>query len=104
VWKKAGIVVTTSLAAVLAAAPLAHASPAPEGGDDASQVITGDDAPQEGLLNLGDLNLLNGVNVCPDVSLGLGIGNVLGILGSGTANPSVADAPITCETTATDEK
>ncbi|TWF75896.1 hypothetical protein FHX44_111781 [Pseudonocardia hierapolitana] len=102
-WKKAGIVVSASLAAVLALAPMAHAGPSPEGedrGDDAEQVITGDDAPQDGLVNLGDLNLLNGVNVCPDVTAVLGLGNVLGILGSGSSDPNVADAPITCETTA----
>lgn len=96
-WKKAGIVVTASLAAVLALAPLAHASPSPEGGE---QVITGDDAPQDGLINVGDLNLLNGVNICPDVTAVVGIGNLLGILGSGSSDPDVADAPISCETTA----
>lgn len=102
-WKKAGIVVSASLAAVLALAPLAHAGPSPEGedhGEDAEQVITGDDAPQDGLINLGDLNLLNGVNVCPDVTAVLGLGNLLGILGTGSSDPNVADAPISCETTA----
>ena len=100
-WKKAGIVASASLAAMLALAPLAHASPAGEdGGDGAEQVITGDDAPQDGLINLGDVNLLNGVNICPDVTAVLGLGNVLGILGAGSSDPSAADAPITCETTA----
>jgi hypothetical protein len=103
VWKKAGIVVSASLAAVLALAPLAHASPSPEGedrGDDAAQVITGDDAPQDGLVNLGDLNLLNGLNVCPDITAVVGLGNLLGILGSGSSDPSAGDAPISCEATA----
>jgi hypothetical protein len=101
VWKKAGIVVSASLAAVLALAPMANASPSGKHkGDGAEQVITGDDAPQKGLVNLGDLNLLNGVNICPDVTAVLGLGNVLGILGSGSSDPSAADAPITCETTA----
>jgi hypothetical protein len=100
VWKKAGIVVSASLAAVLALAPVANASESPEGDEDSEQVITGDDAPQDGLVNLGDLNLLNGVNVCPDVTAVLGLGNVLGILGSGSSDPNVADAPITCETSA----
>lgn len=99
-WKKAGIVVSASLAAVLALAPVANASESPEGDEDSEQVITGDDAPQDGLVNLGDLNLLNGVNVCPDVTAVLGLGNVLGILGSGSSDPNVADAPITCETSA----
>ncbi len=100
-WKKAGIVVSARLAAVLALAPLAHASPEGKGkGHDAEQVITGDDAPQDGLINVGDLNLLNGVNICPDVTAVVGIGNLLGILGSGSSDPNVADAPITCETTA----
>jgi hypothetical protein len=101
VWKKAGIVASASLAAMLALAPIAHASPTGEDrGDDAEQVISGDDAPQDGLLNLGDVNLLNGVNICPDVTAVLGLGNVLGILGAGSSDPSAADAPITCETSA----
>lgn len=103
-WKKAGIVVAASFAATLALGPLAHAAPSPEGdesADAAEQVITGDDAPQEGLVNVGDLNLLNGVNVCPDVTALVGLGNVLGILGIGAVDQQAADAPITCETTAT---
>jgi hypothetical protein len=101
VWKKAGIVASASLAAMLALAPIANASPTGEDrGDDAEQVISGDDAPQDGLLNLGDVNLLNGVNICPDVTAVLGLGNVLGILGAGSSDPSAADAPITCETSA----
>ena len=86
---------------MLALAPIAQASPTGEDrGDDAEQVISGDDAPQDGLLNLGDVNLLNGVNICPDVTAVLGLGNVLGILGAGSSDPSAADAPITCETSA----
>ncbi|TQM09616.1 hypothetical protein FB558_5376 [Pseudonocardia kunmingensis] len=107
VWKKAGIVVAASFAAVLALGPVAYADTPPEGvdrADDAEQVITGDDAPQDGLLNLGDLNLLNGVNVCPDVTAAVGLGNVLGILGAGSSDPSAADAPLSCETSATREK
>jgi len=100
VWKKAGIVVSASLAAVLALAPFANASESPEGDEDSEQVITGDDAPQDGLLNLGDLNVLNGLNVCPDVTATLGLGNVLGILGTGSSDPQVGDAPIKCEATA----
>jgi hypothetical protein len=100
VWKKTGIVVSASLAAVLALAPVAQASESPEGGEDAEQVITGDDAPQDGLVNLGDLNLLNGLNVCPDVTAVIGLGNLLGILGTGSSDPNVADAPIKCEATA----
>jgi hypothetical protein len=107
VWQKAGIVVTASLAALLALAPLAHAEPSPEGDDgkdDAEQTITGDDPPQEGLINLGDLKLLNGVNICPDVTAVVAVGNLLGILGSGTTNVTVADAPITCETTVIEKR
>ena len=99
-WKKAGIVVSASLAAVLALAPVANASESPEGGEDAEQVITGDDAPQDGLINVGDLNLLNGVNVCPDVTAVVGLGNLLGILGTGSVAQDVGDAPIKCETKA----
>jgi hypothetical protein len=107
VWQKAGIVVTASLAALLALAPLAHAEPSPEGDDgkdDAEQAITGDDPPQDGLINLGDLKLLNGVNICPDVTAVVAVGNLLGILGSGTTNVTVADAPITCETTVIEKR
>ena len=99
-WKKAGIVVAASFAATLALGPLADADTPPEGGDDAEQVISGDDAPQDGLLNLGDVNLLNGVNICPDVTALVGLGNVLGILGSGGVSQTAHDAPITCETSA----
>lgn len=99
-WKKAGIVVAASFAATLALGPLAYADTPPEGSDDAEQVISGDDAPQDGLLNLGDVNLLNGVNVCPDVTALVGLGNVLGILGAGGVSQNAADAPITCETSA----
>ena len=100
-WKKAGIVASASLAVMLALAPLANACPAgKDKGVGAEQVITGDDAPQDGLINLGDVNLLNGVNICPDVTAVLGLGNVLGILGSGSSDPNVGDAPISCEATA----
>ena len=103
-WKRAGTVLGASLVAVLAFAPLAHADTSPEGeerSDTADQVISGDDAPQEGLLNLGDVNLLNGVNICPDVTALVGVGNLLGILGTGAVNQTAHDAPITCETSAT---
>jgi hypothetical protein len=103
VWKKAGIVVAASFAATLALGPLAYADTPPEGSDDAEQVIRGDDAPQDGVLNLGDLNLLNGVNVCPDVTALVGLGNVLGILGAGSVDQKADDAPITCKTSATRE-
>jgi hypothetical protein len=107
VWKKAGIVVAASLAAVLALAPFAHADPAPEGedrADDVEQVVPSDDAPPDALINLGDIKLLNDVNICPDLTAVVAVGNVLGILGLGSANPSVADAPIICVTTAPPRK
>ncbi|MGH3586074.1 MAG: hypothetical protein ACRDQ0_07090 [Pseudonocardia sp.] len=99
-WKKAGIVVAASFAGVLALSPMAYAEPSPEGEEGAEQVIKGDDAPQDGLLNLGDLDLLNGVNICPDVTAAVGLGNVLGILGTGDVNQKLDDAPIHCETSA----
>jgi hypothetical protein len=105
VLKKAGIVVAASAAALLALGPLAYAGSSPDQedrGEDSEQVVDpGDEGPQEGLINLGDVNLLNGVNVCPDVTAALGLGNVLGILGTGTGTATATDAPTNCENSAT---
>jgi hypothetical protein len=49
---------------------------------------------QNGLINLGDVNALNDVNVCPSVAVSGGIGNLLGILGSNESEASSDD--VTC--------
>jgi hypothetical protein len=104
VLKKAGIVVAAIGASLIAISPLAYAGGGDEwqvDGADPEQVVdTGADT-QEGLVNIGDINILNGVNVCPDVTAALGIGNVLGLLGTGSADPSATGGQITCENEAT---
>ncbi len=104
-WKKAGIVATAIAAGLLAVSPLAYAgagSEHPAGKATVEQVIDpGPDGPQEGLVNINDLNVLNGVNLCPEVVAAVGIGNVLGILGIGNAPATATGAPVTCSTTAT---
>jgi hypothetical protein len=104
VWKKAGIVGAVVAAGLLAVSPLAYAGTPAErsAGLVPQQVIDpGPDGPQEGLINLGDLNVLNGVNVCPDVAAAVGVGNLLGILGIGTAPATATSGPVTCENSAT---
>jgi hypothetical protein len=98
VLKKAGIVVSGIVLGLFAVSPLAFAAGSPTR---STEQVIGDDAPvgpQTGLVNLGDVNALNGLNVCPDVTALLGLGNVLGILGSGPVAQTAADAPITCNT------
>jgi hypothetical protein len=43
-----------------------------------------------------DVNLLNNLNLCPDVTAGLGLGNLLGLLGEGTANPVTNGGDVLC--------
>lgn len=99
--KKAGIVVAAAAVTLLVVSPLAYAAAAgePEGGAPAPEQLIGDDGdgPQEGLINLGDVNVLNGLNVCPDIGVVLGLGNVLGVLGLGASDPSAAGDQINCE-------
>lgn len=101
--KKAGIVVAASAVSVLAISPLAFAGDKDDhdrGGrdkGDSTQVNRIDNERsnnQNGLLNLGDVNALNDVNVCPSVAAAGGIGNLLGILGSNESEASSDD--VTC--------
>jgi hypothetical protein len=103
VLKTAGIVVAASAVSVLAISPLAFAGDKDDrdrGGRhdrDSTQVnrIDNDRSNnQNGLINLGDVNALNDVNVCPSVAASGGIGNLLGILGSGESEASSED--VTC--------
>lgn len=82
--KKLAVVAAAVAATLLAVSPFALATDKPhhEKGDDAP-VIGDVNSPnnQVGLVNLDDVNVLNGTNVCPDV--GANVGGLLGgVLGS----------------------
>jgi hypothetical protein len=97
VLKKAGIVVAAVATTMLVLSPLAFAGGSPESKNRTEQ------APQPappggGLIDLHGLDVLSNLNVCPDVNVAVPIGNVLGILGLGSASATQADAPINCTT------
>ena len=102
--KKAGIVVAASAAALLAVSPLAFAGDKGgeahghgHGGPDSVQLNSVDkSATASGLIAIGAVNALNDVNVCPAVPVGVGIGNLLGLLGSGTATETPSANGTTC--------
>jgi hypothetical protein len=100
VLKKAGIVVAAIAATMLALSPLAFAGGSPQeknrghGTEQSAQ-----EEPPGGLIDLDDLDVLSNLNVCPDVNVAVPVGNVLGILGLGSASATQADAPINCTTT-----
>lgn len=103
-WSRTAAVALLVAATVLGAAPLAYAGEDAGGTDEIVPVPTNSDDDTGGLLNLGDLALLNNLNVCPDLNLLVPIGDVLGILSPGTATATSADAPITCTITSTGRK
>lgn len=82
--KKLAVVGGAVAAVLLAVSPLAMATDKPHGDDNkGDRAVIGDvNSPsnQTGLVNVGDVNALNGTNVCPDV--GANAGGVLGVLGS----------------------
>jgi hypothetical protein len=45
---------------------------------------------------IGDVHLLENLNICPGVTLGIGVGNLLGLLGDGTANPVTNGGDVVC--------
>lgn len=95
--KKLAVVLAATAATLVALSPLATATPATDRDDGDGPVIGDQDSPNGdkfGLVNLDDVNALNGVNVCPDVTATLG--NVLGILGGGNAQTK-GDRDISCE-------
>ncbi|MFD1529466.1 hypothetical protein [Pseudonocardia aurantiaca] len=103
--KKAGIVVAATAASVLAVSPLAFASDKGGHGDNEkrggspTQVNYLDQdgtSEQKGLINVGDVNALNNVNVCPGVAASVGLGNLLGLLGSGLIGNEAENEDITC--------
>ena len=103
--KKAGILIAATAAGLLAVSPLAFAGDKDDhgyGGDDGDRQINrvdGDDGDrnQLGLVNTGDVNVLNDVNVCPAIPVAAGVGNILGILAGPAAGSAASDAgTITC--------
>jgi len=102
VLKKAGILVAATATGLLAVSPLAFASGKGDhghhGGDDGDRQVNRIDSDREseqaGLVNVGDVQVVDDANVCPAIPVAAGIGNVLGILGSGDADASADD--ITC--------
>lgn len=92
--KKLAVVMAAMAATLVAISPLATASP--DTGKDDGPVIGDEDSPNGdkfGLVNVDDINALNGLNVCPDVDASLG--NVLGILGTGGSD--TGDSDVSCE-------
>lgn len=105
--KKAGIIVAATAASLLAVSPLAFAGDKGDGGRDShgwgggssAQVNNVDNernSEQAGLVNVGDVNALNDVNVCPGVAASVGLGNLLGLLGSGIVGTEAENDDITC--------
>jgi hypothetical protein len=99
VLKKAGILVAASAAGLLALSPLAFATD--EGDyyeiDDERQVNRIDDdrvSEQAGLVNVGDVQVVDDANVCPAVPVAAGVGNLLGVLGGGSVSSEAGD--VTC--------
>jgi hypothetical protein len=103
VLKKAGILVAATAAGLLAVSPLAFAGDKDDyrGGNDGDRQVNrvdgGDrESNQLGLVNVGDVNALNDVNVCPAIPVAAGIGNILGILGAGVADADADADDVTC--------
>jgi hypothetical protein len=102
VLKKAGILVAATAAGVLAVSPLAfatvdgdHGHHRGDDGDRQVNRIDNDrDSEQAGLVNVGDVQVVDDANVCPAVPVAAGIGNLLGVLGSGDADASADE--VTC--------
>lgn len=104
--KKAGILVAATAAALLAVSPLAFAGD--KGGDwghghgdsdgdrQVNRIDNDRESNQLGLVNVGDVNALNDVNVCPAIPVAAGIGNILGILGGGTGTAAAGVDDVTC--------
>ncbi|MGI5132662.1 hypothetical protein ACQEVB_38075 [Pseudonocardia sp. CA-107938] len=102
VLKKAGIVVAGSAAVLLAVSPLAFAGDKGHGheggGRDGVQVnhVEKSGSTASGLIALGEINALNNINVCPPIGVGVALGDVLGLLGPGTATANPSNDDTTC--------
>lgn len=102
--KKAGIMVAATAAGLLAVSPLAFAGD--KGGDwghgghdgdrQVNRVDSDRESEQAGLVNVGDVQVIDDANVCPAVPVAAGIGNVLGILGLGAADADADVDDVTC--------
>lgn len=98
--KKAGIVAAVAAVALLIPGPMAFAEGPPEEKNrdhGTEQSRPEPEQPPGGLIDLHKLLKDLDVNVCPDINVAAAIGNVLGILGLGSATAVIADAPITCK-------
>jgi hypothetical protein len=106
VLKKAGIIVAASAATLLAVSPLAFAGDKGgdrghwdhhrdhDGGPQVNAVDSG--SHSSGLVAIGDINALNNLNVCPELPVTVNLGNLLGILGTGTAAGAPVMGDATC--------
>jgi len=93
--KKFAVVGAAVAAALLAVSPLAMATDKPhhDHHDKGDRAVIGDvnsPSSQTGLVNVGDVNALNGTNVCPDV--GANVGGILGVLGSSDKSAIACDS------------
>ena len=93
--KKLAVVGAAVAAVLLAVSPFAMATDKPHhdhkgGGDKAVIGDVNSPSSQNGLVNVGDVNALNGTNVCPDV--GANVGGVLGVLGSSDKSAIACDS------------
>lgn len=101
--KQAGILVAATAAGLLAVSPLAFATDGGghddrnRGGGDRQVNRVDDDRSSEqvGLVNVGDVQVVDDANVCPAVPVAAGLGNVLGVLGTGVGAAD-ADADVAC--------
>lgn len=103
--KKAGILVAATAAGLLAVSPLAFAGDKGHdgwgnGGADGDRQVNRIDADREseqaGLVNVGDVQVIDDANVCPAIPVAAGIGNVLGILGTGVGSATSEVDDVTC--------
>ena len=54
------------------------------------------DTPSATEIGAADVSLIDNLNICPDVTAGIGLGNLLGLLGEGTANPVTNGGDVVC--------
>ncbi len=103
--KKAGILVAATAAGLLAVSPLAFAGDKGHdgwgnGGNDGDRQVNRIDSDREseqvGLVNVGDVQVIDDANVCPAIPVAAGIGNILGILGGGTGTAANDVDDVTC--------